>query len=182
MQLSTKRKKRLLGFLGISTIFLVLVYWCATSKSPFIISSGSVATYTKDELADLYWKHKDELDKVAEIVFASDALRQIIIDENDDDCGVYTEYDKRYFTESDWNEIVDLFKKIRPYLIMRSLRQGDTVYFNFRHQKTSDMEISTSLYYFKSPATMEVYKGYSWVGDLEQLDGYWYIGEYIREL
>ncbi len=181
MRLFQKRKKRWFWFLGTVGILLALVLMWRLSwrGAPSIIPSRHVATYTKDELADLYEAHKDEFNKVAEIVLASDAFRQRIIDSHEGDWEIKTEYVKDDFSEGDWNEIVDLFQKIRPYMIMRSLVLGDTVYFDFGHQKTSGMEISTSLFYFKSAATMEAYKGYIWVGDLEQLDGYWYIGEHV---
>lgn len=151
------------------------------SNEPFIIPACSVATYTKDELVDLYWAHKDELTKVAEIVLASDTLRQRIRDAYEVDWGIFAKYDKRYFSDSDWNKIVDLFKKTRPYMIMRSLRQGDTVYFDFRVRRLNNVEIKNSLYYFKSTATMEIFKKFIWVGELEHLDGYWYIDEHMRE-
>lgn len=181
MRLSQKSKKRWLwvfGTVGV-VLALVLIWRLSWTGAPDIIPPRSVATYTKEQLADLYWEHKDEFNKVAEIVLASDAFRQRIIDNNDDDWGIRSEYLKDDFPEEGWGEIVDLFKVIRPYMIMRSLREGrDVVYFSFASQKTSGLEISTSLYYFKSAGTMEKYKDYFWVGVLEHLDGYWYIGEH----
>lgn len=181
MRLSRKGIKKWLWLLGI-LIFIFILIRPFVFGGAFLIGRFSVASYTKEELGDLYWNNKDEFVNVAEIMLANDKIRQIIIDTHDDDWGVLTKNDKRFFPEEEWDQVEKLFKKIRPYMIMLSLRNNDSVvYFNFNSRKVDGKKISTSLYYFKNVKTMELYKLYPWVGTLEQLDGYWYIGEYVRD-
>ena len=180
MQIFRNRKKGCFWLLGIVAILLILVSLITGSNPPFIII-GKPTAYTTDELADLYWERKDELGEVAEIVLGSGAFLQRMIDNYDDDRGILTEYVKDDFSKEEWDKIVKLFRAIRPYMIMRSLKAGDDViYFVFGQRKVDDHTYDTMLFYFKNPETAEYYKRYTWVGTLEHLDGNWYIGEDIE--
>jgi len=163
-------------------ISLIVICFLLSLEKGRIIPSHRIVKYSKDELTDLYWKYQNELNEVAEIIIASNSFRQSIRDSNDIDRGISTEATKQYFSEDEWNKIVDLFQKICPLMIMLSLRNGDrVVYINFGLVKEKNYYISTSLYYFKNPYTAERYKEYIFIDSLEHLDGYWYIGENIIE-
>ena len=149
---------------------------------PSIIPFESEVAWTKEELIEVYWEYKEELDEVAEIVLASESLYERMRETNDDGF-ISSEAYKKYFSEGDWEKIVDLFEKIRPSELIRSLRlSDDVVSIDFKGRNVEGDHIWASLYYFKNPETAEAYKGYSFVGDgLEHLDGYWYINEKLRE-
>jgi len=161
---------------------IVIALICLTSCDfyyPFIIPYNSVTSYTKDEFMDMYWEHKDELSEVAEIVLASDSLKQRIRDNNEIDWAIHSDSVKDDFSEEDWEKIVDLYEKIRPVTIMRALRKNDDVVYIRFYSIEEDGSYIDSLFYFKNAETAEAYKGYSWVGELEHLDGYWYVEEEI---
>ena len=177
----SKKNIKWLWFLPI-LYFVVTVVDLLVFGGPFIIGTFSVASYTKDELGDLYWSNKTDFVNIVEIMLSNDKIRQIIINTHDDDWGVYSKVGKDLFPEEEWEQVEKLFKKIKPYKIMLSLRYNDSVvYFDFGSRKVDDKKISTSLYYFKNVKTMEIYGINTWVGTLEQLDGCWYIGEYVRD-
>ena len=63
-------------------------------------------------------------------------------------------------------------------MIVRSLRKNDDVfYIDFASRKEKGNYIGASLYYFINAETARAYEEYMWVGSLEHLDGFWYIGE-----
>ena len=169
------------GFRAV-TIFIAIV--CLTSctslpsTSTTIIPSDSTIAWTKEELKDLYWENKEELNEVAEIALACDMLKQQIV-ENHEDWEICYSSQSDWFSEDDWAKIVDLFEKIRPYMLMRSLRsEDDVIWFVFSYRKVEDGYIHISLYYFKNPQTAIAYK---LAGSLEHLDGYWYVNEEFIE-
>ena len=169
------------GFRAV-TIFIAIVCLTSCTSSPSsssdIIPSDSLIAWTKEELIDLYGENKEELNEVAEIALACDTLKQRIV-ENHEDWEIRYSSQSDWFSEDDWAKIVDLFEKIRPYMLMRSLREGDdAIWFHFSYRKVEDGYIYISLYYFKNPETAEAYKAYIDVGEgLEHLDGYWYYTE-----
>ena len=180
-------KKSIWGFFKIVTLSITITCLSACTQSPSsIIPSGSRIEWTKDDLSEAFWEYKDELNEVAEIVLASESLRQSMIgndasedykDYNTNFGYIASEANKDYFSEEDWGKIVDLFKKIRPLEIVRSLRHGDVVWIDFIGRKVDDGYLRTSLYYFRKPKTVDVYNSYIFsIGvELEHLDGYWYI-------
>ena len=184
---SKSQKRRWLYFLGIAIILfaLILLWFDRTIASQWIINPRSITSYTKEELVNLYWENKDELNEVAEIVLANDGLKQRIIDNHDDYGEIRFMSDKGYFPEEEWNKIVALYKKIRCNEIVRLIWGGKdgVVYVDWRSKKTDGHEIYTALYYFKDVNTMEFYKQHymGTIGQfvLEQIDGGWYVYENI---
>ena len=174
MNFFQKHKKKLFSFVGIPLICIttVIVSLCCAvallNATIFLTPLGGEIVYTKDELIDMYWENKDELTEVAEIVLASDSLLQKIIDTDDKDWTINHQVDKQYFSEEDWKKIVVLFKKIRPYMIIR--KRDGAVFIDFSHRKKEGSEIGTSLRYFSNGG---IYAGVK--GRLEHLDGYWYV-------
>ena len=165
-------------FIVLIIAFLAVWFDIKANVNFTIIAPSRASAYTKDELADAYWRNREAFTNVAEIVLANERIRQIIINNYDDDFDIYTKNDKRFFTEPEWKQIEELFLEIKPTMLMLSLRNNDrVVYFNFPDTHVNGKVTGTSLFYFKNSATMERYKGYVWVGTLEHLDGYWYIEE-----
>ena len=181
MNLFRTHKKDVGRFLKLTAIFIAVMCLSACrSSSPFIIPNGSLIEWTKDELNEAFWEYEDELNEVAEIVLASESLKQRMIDSYDDGFIAGEAY-KKYFSDEDWGKIVDLFEKIRPYELIRSLRLGDdVVWIDFSYRKVKGGYLAAALYYFKNPETAEAYGSYVGRG-LEHLDGYWYISEKFTE-
>jgi len=169
-----KQTKSAFRFIKAIVIFTSLV--CLTSCGGSIIPNNSIATYTKDELNDLYWENKDELNEVAKIILANEELYRQIIENNDVERDVWGKSQKKLFSNEEWGKIVDLYKKIRPYTIER--RRNGAIYIDFAQRKVGGSNISTSLYYFGSEETANAYR-VSRFETLEHLEGYWYINEWI---
>ena len=173
-----KHNKHIFRFLKIPAIAISLVCLVACgNRVSRIIPFDSTVAYTKVELIDLYWEHKDELNKVAEIILASDSLLQEIIDNRDVERDVNNSSQKKHFSEDDWEKIVNLYENIRPLTIERELYGAVGIYFG--RQKVDKDYVSYSLRYFRNDVTLEYYKyqhfRYRWEKDFEHIDGYWYI-------
>ena len=190
MKLFEHRKKSVRGFFLITAIaiinviaivLLVLELSCESSSS--IIPYESVIVWTKDELTEAFWEYEDELNEVAEIVLASKSLRQRY-DNNNQYMEIRSDNVKSDFSEEDWEKIVDLFKKIRPMMITRSIGVGeDLVYIDFKHREVDGGYMHIALHYFKNSETAERYRNGTLYGgeEIEHLDGYWYIIERFFE-
>ena len=165
----------------INAIAIVLFVLPLGGPSP-IISYKSEIVWTKDELTEAFWEYEDELNEVAEIVLASESFRQRR--DNNQFLEIRSDNVKNDFSEEDWEKIVDLFKKIRPYMITRSVGVGeDVVYIDFKRRKVDGGYMHIALHYFKNPETAEGYKNGTVYGgkEIEHLDGYWYIIERFKE-
>lgn len=190
MRPSGSKKRKWPWVLGIAIILpvLVVVWLDSTIASSHIIDPRSIVAHTREELVDLYWEHKDELQEIAEIVLASDAFKQRIIDNNDDYGQTRFESGTGVFPDEDWNKIVALYQKIRCYDIVRHCWGGvdGAVSIDFREKKADGQDISTRLFYFKDLHTMEFYKlhrysynQFGWRQTLEPIDGGWYAYESV---
>ena len=167
MKLFQNGKKNTGILLKIVAIFMALVCVSACmGDAALIIPYSSTIAPTKSELIDLYWEYKDELTEVAEIILASDSLRQELIDNNDVEIDVCAKSQKEHFSEEDWEKVVNLYEKIRPYTIER--RRSGAVYIFFAPIKTKGGCISNSLHYKYKPGTWPQGMG-------PPLDGDWHI-------
>jgi len=170
-----KKKFRYLNIPAIAVSLVCLV--ACSSIEAHIIPHNSRVAYTKAELIDLYWEYKDELSEVADIVLTNDPLLQDIIDNKDAERDVSANSHKRYFSEDDWEKVVDLYEKIRALTIERERSGAVSIY--FRLQKADKNYINNSLIYFRNEETLEYYQKNRWEEEFEHLDGYWYIRSMI---
>ena len=163
----------------ISIVFVVLLIiplFCLWANSPFIIPGHTVEWYSKEDLIQLCYENYDELNKVAESILDSKAFLEQIRGEDDGDEYIMFKSDSQFFAESEWENIVHVFKTIRPYSIDRSLRDGyDVVYISFALPSCDRTEEQHCLYYIKNPEAVLYYEANAWVGELEHINGYWYI-------
>ena len=162
---------------------IVLTFAVACRKgSPTIIPIDTLLVYTKEELANACWEYKEELNEVAKIVLENEAFERQIRNSREGDGSLIVEGSKVDYTDEEWEAIVDLFNKIRPYMLMRDIRNGDNVfYITFFRTKIDDGYISTTLYYFQDADAVERYQKNIWVGALDHIDGGWYVGEDISD-
>ena len=111
---------------------------CIDSKI-MIIPNKDIQEYTSSEMISVFEKNKDLFNEVAEVVLKNDSILKEIIENSDDDEGIYTNTDKRFFTDEEWSYIQKLFETTGPYQIMRSIKFGhDLVYFVFEAEKETD--------------------------------------------
>ena len=146
--------------------------------APLIIPNRSIESHAKSELIDLYWENKENLNITARSILGSEAFLTKL-KENDEDEYIKFKSDSKYFTENDWEAIVDVFETFRPYAITRSLRGGyDVVYIDFDHRREDGTYKHNGLFYFEDPEAVERYERYLWVGKMEHIDGCWYVDEW----
>jgi len=173
-------------FFKITVIFLVLIglVSCGGSPTP-IIPRRSVIAPEKNELVDLYWTYKDELNEVAQIVLTSEALRQRIIDGSRNFRQISSDFVREDFSEEEWEKIVDLFEKIRPSVITRTYygEGNNVIHVSFSTRRVGEYVFSVFLFYFEQPGRVAGYRRFEefWTGPIEHLDGNWYISERVRE-
>lgn len=170
-------KKTIIVFLCIILVVLAVYQLiCWWINAPYIIPSNSLVSHTKYELIDLYYENKDELNKTAESILKSNSFLEKIKSGDDEDEYIMFKSDSQYFSESDWETIVDVFETLRPYSIDRSLRDGyDVVYLVFAERTEDGVRRSNNLYYIKDLEAVKCYENNIWVGKLEHIDGYWYV-------
>lgn len=183
MNFIKKYKKVLFGLLCIVLVAIVSIQvFYLWINVPFIIPGSSLVSHTKYELIDLYRENRDELNKAAEAILTSDLFLDKIKDGEDGDEYILFKSDSQYFSKSDWEAIVDVFKTLRPYSIDRSLRDGyDVVYIVFTERTEDGVKKHNNLYYIKDAEAVKCYEEYIWVGELEHIDGYWYIDQWSNE-
>ena len=146
----------------------------------YIVPGYPVDYHTKEELADLFWQNKDLLNSVKESVLSSDSLMNAMNQERDGDIGVYLKEDKQYFTEEEWADIVSVFEKFHPYMIMMERKGRPLIfYIDFGYQKEKDIIKSTYLYWFPNEHERIYHEdpGIFPDGVFTQIDGGWYIVE-----
>lgn len=177
-----KHKKGIIILLCVLFVPLIIfqtVYWWVNYQ--LIIPDRSIASHSKSKLIDLYWDNKVALNEAAESILSSSSFERKIRDGYDGDEYIMFKSDSKYFTKSDWKSIVKVFKIFRPYCITRSFRAGyDVVYISFGEREENGRRKRNGLYYFKVPEAAECYEGYIWVGELEHIDGYWYVDEWVE--
>ena len=167
-------------------IFLTLIGLTACGGSRAIIPLRSLITPTKDEVVELYWEHKDKLNKVAEIVLANEALRQRMIDTPRSFAQIGSDSWKDSFPEEEWELIVDLFETIRPFRItVHALWSGEedyVVYIAFRGRIEEEYVSTVTLAYFDPPGARNRFCDIRVRGViLTQLEGGWHVFEDVHE-
>ena len=175
----------ILGILG----FFYLLFWIGAVNDDFILQQGKVIF---DPLASLFFASDTSVDVYKNTGLALicamlpipivNCILDKIKDGEDGDEYILFKSDSQYFSKSDWEAIVDVFKTLRPYSIDRSLRDGyDVVYIVFTERTEDGVKKHNNLYYRKDAEAVKCYEEYIWVGELEHIDGYWYIDQWSNE-
>jgi hypothetical protein len=145
-----------------------------------IVPGISVDYHSKEELTELYWQNKDLLNYVRNDVISSDSLMNAMNQEKDGDIGIYVKEDKQYFTDKEWADIVSVFEKLHPYMIMME-RKGRPLIFYIvcGTQKQDSVTKRTYLYWFPNEEERKYHEepGVFPDGVFTQIDGGWYIVE-----
>ena len=101
-------------------------------------------------------------------------------EEKDGDTGIYVKGEKIYFTEDEWADIVSVFEKFHPYMIVMERKGRPLIfYIVFGSLKQDSVEKSTYLYWFPDEEE-KIYHEKPGVfpnGVFTQIDGGWYIVE-----
>jgi hypothetical protein len=145
-----------------------------------VVPGNPVEYHTKDELAELYWQNKDLLSSVKDSVLSSDSFMNAMNQEGDGDIAINVKEDAQYFTEEEWTDIVSVFEKMKPAMIMME-RKGRPLIFSmaFGYQKQDAITKRTYLYWFPNEEERKYHEkpGVFPDGVFTQIDGGWYIVE-----
>jgi hypothetical protein len=148
-----------------------------------IVPGDPVDYHTKEDLADLYWKNNDLLNAVKDSILSNKAFLQVLVDQKDGDAGISSNGSKDLFAEDEWADIVSVFEKLHPYMIMME-RKGRplTFYIVFGTLKQDSVEKTTLLYWFPNEDERIYHEkpGVFPDGVFTQIEDGWYIVEETR--
>ena len=160
-----------------------IAYRVVEINENYIVPGYPVDYHTKVELTDLYWQNKDILNSVKDNVLSSDSLMNAMNQERDGDIEINLKEDKQYFTEDEWADIVSVFEKLHPSMIMME-RKGRplTFYIVFGTPKEDSVEKTTLLYWFPNEDERIYHEepGVFPDGVFTQIEDGWYIVEETR--
>ena len=166
--------------LGIVALAAYIAYIMKEIHDDDIVPGDPVDYHTKDELTDLYWQNKDLLNTVKDSVLSSKKFLKALNDYGEGDYDISYQGDKVYFTEDEWADIVSVFEKFHPYMIMMERKGRPLIfYIVFGSLKQDSVEKSTYLYWFPDEEE-KIYHEKPGVfpnGVFTQIDGGWYIVE-----
>ena len=142
-----------------------------------IIPNDECRFYTASELEDLYFSNKESFKNVAEIILASDELLECMEERSIYDYQIFSMDDKQFFSDSEWEEIVDFFKMSHVYLIQRDRALGDCISFGFINQVVDKVETEVVLFYFPQPTEkiIQFFSRNSYMTDYYPIDTNWWI-------
>jgi hypothetical protein len=169
------------GLIGITACIAVDL----SSGSKPIIPNKSVEYHTKEELTDLYWQNKTVLNAVKDSVISSKTLLRALDDYNEGDIDIRSKTDKEYFSDEEWENVVTVFEKLHPRMLMLERKGRPLVfYLAFKHLKPGLESKVVYLYWFPNEEEREYHEnpGVFPDGVFTQLEEGWYIveGRYIR--
>lgn len=144
--------------LPISLIIVVLIASTACSSinkflglPEYINSNKECRFYTATELEELYYANKESFKNVAEIILASDKLLEWMDEQGFSYDYIYMTNHKRFFSDSEWDEIVHFFKMSQVFRIKRSRTSGDSISFEFGFKRIGEIDLEVILFYFPQP-------------------------------
>lgn len=180
------QKKIILGVIILCLIGITACIAVDLSSNPkSIIPTRSVEYQTKEELTDLYWQNKTVLNAVKESVISSKSLLRALDEYNEGDIAISYQSDKEYFSDEEWENIVTVFEKLHPSMLMLERKGRPLVfYLTFKHLKPGLDTKVVYLYWFPNDEEREYHEetGVFPDGVFTQLDEGWYIveGKYIH--
>ena len=165
----------ILGLLAFATWFLIM--WFDYDS---IISPKAIEYHTKEEVTDLYWQNKTVLNSAKDSVLSSKSLLRALDLNHEGDIDVWFQSDEKYFCDEEWENIVSVFEKLHPYMIMLERKGRPLIfYMPFGSLKQDDVMKRTFLYWFPNDEEREYHEepGVFPDGVFTQLDEGWYIVE-----
>ena len=166
--------------LGIVALAAYIAYIMKEIHDDDIVPGDPVDYHTKDELTDLYWQNKDLLNTVKDSVLSSKKFLKALNDYGEGDYDISYQGDKVYFTEDEWTDIVAVFEKLHPYMIMMERKGRPLIFYIAFGSLTQDsVEKSTLLYWFPNEDERIYHEkpGVFPDGVFTQIDEGWYIVE-----
>ena len=179
-------KKVVIGLAILSVVVIAACVAVEFSTGPkYIIPVGSAEYQTKEELTDLYWQNKTVLNAVKESVISSKSLLRALDEYNEGDIAISYQSDEEYFSDEEWENIVTVFEKLHPSMLMLERKGRPLVfYLTFKHLKPGLDTKVVYLYWFPNDEEREYHEetGVFPDGVFTQLDEGWYIveGKYIH--
>lgn len=148
---------------------------------PSTTDFGTLIEYhTKDELEDLYSQNMELLNSVKDSVLSSKSLLRALDEYKEGDIDISFQSDKEYFSDEAWDDILSVFEKFHPYMILME-RKGRPLIFHmaFSQLKQGLTTYANYLYWFPNEEEREYHEkiGVFPDGVFSQLDEGWYIVE-----
>ncbi len=157
----------------------ILILWFIPNPDE-IIPINSVKYKTKEELTDLFWQNKDVLNSVRDSVLSSKSFLRALDKYGEGDYDISYLGDKKYFSEEEWDNIVTVFEKLHPYMIMLE-RKGRPIkfYIDFPKLELESGYKYTSLYWFPNNQEIKYHRENSFADNMNytQVEQGWYIVE-----
>lgn len=169
-----------LVIVGIAAFVAWILFLWFTPNPNKIIPSNSVEYHTKEELTDLYWQNKTVLNAVKESVISSKSLLRALDEYKEGDIDVRFQSDKEYFNDDEWENIVTVFEKLHPSMLMLERKGRPLIFYLTFRQLNSGFESKVVyLYWFPNEDEREYHEKPTVFPDgvFSQLDEGWYIIE-----
>ena len=148
---------------------------------PSTTDFGTLIEYhTKDELTELYSQNKELLNSVRDSVLSSKSLLRALDEYKEGDVDISFQSDKKYFSDEEWADILSVFDKFHPYMILMERKGRPLIfYMAFGHLKQGSTTYANYLYWFPNEEEREYHEEPNVFPDgvFTQLDEGWYIVE-----
>lgn len=155
-------------------LFLTLLFISCGQSLELIIEDEQLQSYSVEELIEVYHQHCDEFQRVADIVLENDAIKQIMLNSQEEVVSIYTETKRDCFTEEDWSEIEELFQLTGMNRIERSIKSGkDVIKFLYRNSN-----FTTKLFYCVTTDEEDLLYHKQRTSIFQKIDEYWWVGYY----
>ena len=173
-------KKVVLGLI-LASILAFAGYIAYRVLTPNPDDLGSSCKYqSKDELTELYSQNKELLNSVRDSVLSSKSLLRALDENKEGDIDISFQSDKKYFSDEEWNNILSVFDKFHPYMILMERKGRPLIfYMAFSQLNRGSTTYATYLYWFPNDEEREYHEEPKVFPDgvFTQLDDGWYIVE-----
>lgn len=173
-------KKVVLGLI-LASILAFAGYIAYRVLTPNPDDLGSSCKYqSKDELTELYSQNKELLNSVRDSVLSSKSLLRALDENKEGDIDISFQSDKKYFSDEEWADILSVFEKFHPYMILMERKGRPLIfYMAFSQLNRGSTTYATYLYWFPNDKEREYHEEPKVFPDgvFTQLDDGWYIVE-----
>ncbi|MBQ6333362.1 MAG: hypothetical protein IJI34_11460 [Clostridia bacterium] len=155
-------------------LFLTLLFISCDQSPELIIEDEQLQSYSVEELIEVYHQNQEDFQHVADIVLENDAIKQIMLNSQEEVVSIYTETKRDCFTEEDWSEIEELFQLTGMNRIERSIKSGkDVIKFLYRNSN-----FTTKLFYCVTTDEEDLLYHKQRTSIFQKIDEYWWVGYY----
>lgn len=153
---------------------IILLFISCGQPLELIIENEQLRSYSVEELIEVYHQNQEDFQHVADIILENDAIKQIMLNSQEEVVSIYTETKSDCFTEEDWSEIEELFRLTGMNRIERSIKSGkDVIKFLYRNSN-----FTTKLFYCVTTDEEDLLYHKQWTSIFQKIDEHWWVGYY----